>query len=202
MQGLLGVTLYVLMMMPFLMGKCKIYYGQILIQMEISLLVGVTEEIVPQIPMTASEIWAAYRAQGVSNFESNFQITDQTVPYNNVLASAGNDFMNVRLEGTIVHTIWGDPRDGTILGLEKITSEARLEVVTYPNPTQDIVSFKSFSGLKEISVFDKNGKLIATNQVLEDTIEYGVDLSRYPSGIYYVELKFIESTITKKVIKN
>ncbi|GER59334.1 T9SS type A sorting domain-containing protein [Patiriisocius marinus] len=163
---------------------------------------------------TASEIWAAFRGEGANEFEANFQVTDQTVPYESVLAAAGNDFMNIQLEGTIVHTIWGDPRngnltiwyqktttDGTILNTQEITSESIPEIIVYPNPSEGFVSFKLTETLLEINLFSQNGAHLYSKDNFEGLIDVSLDLTTFPSGIYYVELKSAEGTSTKKIIK-
>ena len=121
---------------------------------------------------TDSEIWATYKPNGAVAFEPNFQITDQSIPYNDILASAGNDFMNVQLEANIVHTTWGDPRtnllkiwyqktntDGSPLGISEITSEAKPPFYIYPNPANEFVIIESDTW-NEIYIYSQDGRKV------------------------------------------
>ncbi|MGJ8665775.1 MAG: T9SS type A sorting domain-containing protein [Patiriisocius sp.] len=162
---------------------------------------------------TQSEIWAAYKPQGSANFEQNFQITDQLVVYDDVLAAAGNDFMSIQLEGEIVHTVWGDPRngtlniwyaklqtDGTILGIQEIVKEEIPEIIMYPNPAEDFVSV-DFGNLTYIQIFDSKSTIIYEAEVSEESKTMKLAIDELATGTYFLVCKTISGSITKKLIK-
>ncbi len=154
---------------------------------------------------TASEIWAAFRPAGTSTFEPNFQITDETVAYDDILALAGNDFMSVQLIGQAVHTVWGDTRTGTLkIWYQRsdtegnILSKQDLASVSsnfmYPNPARDYITLRSQDWLtvtmyssegKKIEIIDNrsnnNGQTISVAHLAKGTYIFVVEAS---NGIY------------------
>ncbi len=162
---------------------------------------------------TASEIWAAYRPAGATGFEPNFQITDETIGYEDVLALSGNDFMSIQLENDIIHTVWGDVRtdvlniwyqrsntDGTVLGLQNIVSESRPEVLIFPNPSETTLTMQG-NGIIGYVLYDNAGKELSAKKELKLLSSVTVDMTSYASGIYFVKIVSAESSVTKKIIK-
>jgi hypothetical protein len=80
-----------------------------------------------------------------------------------------------------------------VLGMEDISLD---NISIYPNPTNDVLSFKGFTNNVMISIFDTLGKI-----VLNKTIEanQSLDVSNLQSGIYII--KFKNSNTTFKFIK-
>lgn len=162
---------------------------------------------------TASEIWAAFLPAGSTAFETNFQLTSELVSYNNVLASAGNDFMSIQLDNGIIHATWGDPRadvlniwyqrsltDGTILGLQEIAIENRVGMIAYPNPTTEIVNI-GLPNAKGYKLYDSAGKLVKSINNLNEPNYFEINMKRYNPGIYFVECYDETKTYTSKIIK-
>lgn len=162
---------------------------------------------------TQSEIWAAFKPQGATIFEPNFQLTDELVEYDNVLAGAGNDFMSIQLTGEIIHAVWGDPRsdvlniwyqksrtDGTILGLQEIASEGTIQGVSYPNPTSGIV-YIDYANIENYTLYDAAGRPLVSINDMNAIDRIAVDMKPYSSGTYFITLFNGSSTWTSKIIK-
>lgn len=78
--------------------------------------------------------------------------------------------------------------------------DAKDEIVIYPNPTQDKLSFnldKSFQ-LQKIVVVDNNGKVVKS---FDTNISNDINVSDLSSGIYFVQFISEQGTVTKKFIK-
>lgn len=163
---------------------------------------------------TASEIWGAYRANGESSFEPNFQITSETVAYDDILAGAGNDFLGVQLEEDVVHTTWGDPRDGTltiwyqkldtqgnILSITTIAEEVYQKLIVFPNPATKKVQVVC-KDWQSITLVNTTGKIMTTLQNTENKIAQEIDLTFLPLGTYIVQVKTANEIISHKIIKN
>ena len=160
-----------------------------------------------------SEIWASFRNKDALQFEPNFQITNQTVAYDTILESAGNDFMCIKLQNDILSAAWGDTRneklniwfqrlttDGTVLAVQQISSEDIPVIFVYPNPTLSPL-FVEGENIKEISIYDLNGRVIISqqNNTAENKIE--INMEEYPIGNYVIKVETINGTFTNKIIK-
>ena len=162
---------------------------------------------------TQSEIWAAYRNKDSLQFEPNFQITDQTVAYDSILESAGNDFMCIKMQNDTLNAVWGDTRNGklniwfqrmatngTVLNVQQISSEKIPEIFIYPNPTTSIVTIEDKS-LRKVNVYDIIGQKIMTIQNENQLDRLKINLENLPSGTYLIEAKTSKGIYTKKIIK-
>lgn len=162
---------------------------------------------------TPSEIWAAYRNKDSLQFSSNFQITNQTVAYDSVLARAGNDFMSIKMQNDTLNAAWGDTRngklniwfqsmsvDGTVLSVQQISSENIPDIFIYPNPTTSTI-FVENENLKGIAVYDINGReiILQQHEGYEDKIK--INLENYPIGTYLIKVETTKGTFTNKIIK-
>lgn len=78
-----------------------------------------------------------------------------------------------------------------------------IQMKVYPNPTQGkvyiIMSEVEEDSLKEIRLYDNQGKLVYKSDGYGNTIE--IDISSYPTGYYMVELYVNEEHTTWKIIK-
>lgn len=162
---------------------------------------------------TDSEIWAAYREEGATQFASNFQITNEIVAYDDILASSGNDFMGVDLNNDIIHCVWGDPRngtlsiwyqslntDGTVLDVIEVASESKPLVHIYPNPVQEWIHISSNS-IQEVFLYDVNGSLVAHrfNPIASENLQLAVDFLK--TGVYFLEVLTDSESIFQRILK-
>ncbi|MCB0402863.1 MAG: T9SS type A sorting domain-containing protein [Flavobacteriales bacterium] len=69
----------------------------------------------------------------------------------------------------------------------------------YPNPFHDVLFLKSNEPLTTVQLYDYSGKLISTLSNIRQTT---IDMSGYPSGIYFISYKTNNTTHTQKLIKN
>jgi hypothetical protein len=160
---------------------------------------------------TSSEIWGAFRHKDSANFSQNFLVSDVIVPYDPILANAGNDFMCVRLINDTVNAVWGDTRNGNLniwyskkdiagktVSVQKITHEPIEVVSIFPNPTNGIIQISGTDELSEfvVYVYDNSGKQVS--KVKNQSI---IDLSSLQKGIYLIRIETPEKTMTNKMIK-
>lgn len=75
----------------------------------------------------------------------------------------------------------------------------------YPNPTVSDITV-NFNPVKDnkssIEVYNNLGKLIAKRIIKQDNNTVNIDLSSFPSGVYFVKSIYKQSVLTKKIIKN
>ena len=88
-----------------------------------------------------------------------------------------------------------------IMNLECTTStQDELEQVAFqifPNPATDFVQIKDLSAVpEEIALYNITGR-----QVMVPVNNYRVDMSRLPTGIYLLKIRFKNTTYTKRIIK-
>lgn len=77
--------------------------------------------------------------------------------------------------------------------------EQRNRIGIYPNPTKEVLNFKNYSKIKEVSVYDVNGKVILLPQKVKEKI----NISKFTSGVYFVEITLEDGTkLYEKIIKN
>lgn len=71
----------------------------------------------------------------------------------------------------------------------------------YPNPTKGIVSVEMLEELEnlQIAIFDSKGQAISNIQ--KTGLMYSIDLSNYPAGYYYLDIKAQGKLGTYSIIK-
>lgn len=74
--------------------------------------------------------------------------------------------------------------------------EGSNKIKIYPNPLKDILHIQSAYPVKEIRVFDMQGKLLKT---VSNAVE--ISLSHLPKGMYLVQVKTEEGLFIEKVLK-
>jgi len=68
-------------------------------------------------------------------------------------------------------------------------------ITIYPSPVEDILQIKNITGLKNIRVFNMLGQLMI------QTKEAAIDFSKFPAGIYTLQVNTEAGTQIKKIIK-
>jgi hypothetical protein len=162
---------------------------------------------------TSSEIWGAVRKNDAADFSPNFQITDQNVAYDPILSFSGNDFMCIKLDNDTLNAVWGDTRNGklniwyqkmdingVIQSIQKLASENLPTVFVYPNPVKNELNIKG-DHINQLSLKDSNGKILMENNHLPGIDSYKINMSFFPSGIYFLNILSDEGFVTLKVIK-
>lgn len=75
------------------------------------------------------------------------------------------------------------------------------QIVLFPNPAANFVTIESSENeiIELVRIYDNTGKLI--NEIEEKAIKIDLNLSNYPSGVYYLELNTEGSKSISKLIK-
>jgi hypothetical protein len=134
---------------------------------------------------------------GDNNWKTvNVTITDASVDKRGILSS---DFSLVNTD-----TI-DDIFNGVEVDIERTVTSTSKHILNYmnilelfPNPTNSKVFLKANEEIKQIDVYDLNGKI--TNKYERPACNY-VDLSQLKNGIYFIRISLENSVIVKKVVK-
>jgi hypothetical protein len=80
-------------------------------------------------------------------------------------------------------------------------SELMNDIVLCPNPAHDFITLKMPEGLQHstVDIFNIQGKKLRTFSI--NTNRERLDVSAFPSGIYFVNIQANENHFTKKFIK-
>ncbi len=85
-----------------------------------------------------------------------------------------------------------------ILNIHEIASNKTIQI--QPNPTTDIITVSSDETMEQIQVFDSKGKLCKEYTLKQRTTK--LNLTEFPSGIYYLNIITDNQAIKKQIIKN
>ncbi|MFT5972808.1 MAG: hypothetical protein ACI9A8_001575, partial [Cryomorphaceae bacterium] len=85
------------------------------------------------------------------------------------------------------------------LGALSANNQERQEPRVYPNPTADLLYFKTYEKNSTIRIVDAGGNLVKSFQV--NTTSGELDLNGLAKGIYTVSFQGERSIYTKKVVK-
>ncbi|WP_417874404.1 T9SS type A sorting domain-containing protein [Xanthomarina gelatinilytica] len=80
-------------------------------------------------------------------------------------------------------------------------SELQTVVSIYPNPVSDYLNVKSKESLKQIAIYDIQGRQIKTIALTGNTTTTKVDMSSLSKGVYFVKIKTELGEQTSKIIK-
>jgi hypothetical protein len=149
--------------------------------------------------------WELIADDGDANFNTNFLIyfNNETSTPNPPSLILGNWIENTAITGgtcggdgaASINTMTGDIQD-TTLSVEVIGQVDAIEL--YPNPTNGIFNLTGISNLDvDVKIFSVTGKLVLNEKPLNDK----VDVSSLSKGIYFVEIKWNNQSILKKLIK-
>ena len=100
---------------------------------------------------------------------------------------------------------YGIPNFATVFNMLNINiedAEEILEVVIYPNPSENEIRFKFPDQVTEMEfvVFSVLGKRISSEKITRSSPV--TNISNLPQGLYFVQLKFDDKTKTFKILKN
>lgn len=82
-------------------------------------------------------------------------------------------------------------------------NELANEIKVYPNPTNGLVSIdlESFNvDINQISIINLQGQSIATVSDIKNQGIVDISLADYPSGIYFIQVHYMNGLLTKKLI--
>jgi hypothetical protein len=83
------------------------------------------------------------------------------------------------------------------VGINEISSQNRVNI--YPNPTNNIIKIDMESDFDVLQITNPMGETLLVDQINNRSII--LDVSSYPTGIYFITLKGGSGSVTKKVIK-
>lgn len=97
-------------------------------------------------------------------------------------------------QGDVYLSIYMQSKSNTTLDVKDIKT---IDVSIYPNPTSDFVTIKSKVDVLSIALFSVDGK-----KLFENYKENRIDLSAYPTGVYFLSIALKDGTAFKhKIIK-
>ncbi len=136
---------------------------------------------------------------GISKYDGQ-NFTNYTA--NNGL-SGYYDFTTISVD--YLNRIWAGTRYN---GIDVITDEITdIEVISetsitiYPNPTNNFISLQSKDSnpLEKVSLLDLQGKELAAYKNIKQ-INFQLDLSDYPSGLYFLKVETLKGSLVKRLI--
>lgn len=71
----------------------------------------------------------------------------------------------------------------------------------YPNPVQDNLYIQGSAGIKSLALYSLVGKLYKRVRIQEETNDYSLNLSEYPSGMYILQIETLNGVRSQKIIK-
>jgi len=84
--------------------------------------------------------------------------------------------------------------------------ESNYSIDIFPNPSNSIINIKSseISNTKvEILIHSSVGELLYSKSLdINNDLNQSIDISAFPIGIYFIQIKFDENNIYKKILKN
>jgi len=86
-----------------------------------------------------------------------------------------------------------------ILGLADLVSDESLGM--YPNPGSDFIYIKGKNNLKDISVYDLNGRVLNSISVIGNQLEKKLDITKLTQGVYFVRVLSSKGQFVSKLIK-
>lgn len=121
-------------------------------------------------------------------YENNTQMTNE-VAIGNLDSNNAPEFIWSAVGGTLAY------HKSTVLSLPE-SQENNLSV--FPNPVKDILSVSCNQEMTQLNIFNAIGQLIASEQGIANGT---MDFSRFPSGTYMLEIKSLDSTFRRRVLK-
>jgi hypothetical protein len=90
-----------------------------------------------------------------------------------------------------------DVMEATMPEVTAIASQSALQTLAYINGAHQLV-IQNINPATVLTMFDATGRNVLQAEIRSDRSEF--DLSSYPNGIYFVQLRSDEKTDTRKVI--
>ncbi|MCK5775903.1 MAG: Omp28-related outer membrane protein [Bacteroidales bacterium] len=99
----------------------------------------------------------------------------------------------------------------TVDGVESLASDVVAMLITslnnveanntrvYPNPASNMINIASDLTIESINIFNQAGQLVKTQKL--NSSSFNQDISDLPKGIYMIQLKTVNTIITKRIIK-
>ncbi|ASK30157.1 hypothetical protein CEY12_08535 [Chryseobacterium sp. T16E-39] len=95
-------------------------------------------------------------------------------------------------QGDVFLSVYMQGKSNAVLNVKDVKT---IDVTIYPNPTSDLVNIKSKIDVASISLFSIDGKKLSENYR-----ENKIDLSAYPTGVYFLNIVLKDGTTFKHKI--
>ncbi|GAA4894771.1 hypothetical protein GCM10023311_19320 [Flaviramulus aquimarinus] len=144
--------------------------------------------------------WEIYADDGNGTFTNNYLL------YHNVSASAPNPPSltlgtweeNILVTESLcidgINILSGNLQDA-ILGVK---DEILNELVVYPTLVKEVLNISTNEILKSVKIYDMTGKLV----LYQNENPKKINVSKLPSGFYFLKVQFDDFITTKKIIVN
>jgi hypothetical protein len=100
---------------------------------------------------------------------------------------------NILVDGFYVRTVWDLVNAGVPLSTQSFDNKT---FSMYPNPASQGIVNLDIDGLKDISIYDVNGRIVLHQSTSSNTL----DISQVKQGFYLVQLTSAGKTVTSKLI--
>ena len=92
-----------------------------------------------------------------------------------------------------------DVDDGLSVGIDNENTPNSLDISVFPNPTNDRINIiYSNANVKQINVLDARGKQVWS---VQNELPLSINFSSFESGLYFIEFRYTDKKIIKKVTK-
>jgi len=118
----------------------------------------------------------------------------------NYFVSEENDLMSLD-----VHYNWNyDTTTSSArqqLEVEEYKSYKQTNILVYPNPAKDILNIEQIKDYNNLIIYDINGRLLIKEELINNKIDYKINIKSLSPGIYFINFISNESIYVKKFIK-
>lgn len=100
-------------------------------------------------------------------------------------------------------SVWSAVREIEFYGSQIVSVDESDTAVTptiYPVPAKDIINIKSAKPFDSIYVYDVDGNKVIEKNLPQSTVEYTLDISSIPSGVYFISLQGAQQYPSKKFV--
>jgi len=87
------------------------------------------------------------------------------------------------------------------LALDIVDYDLDKSIALFPNPAKNVIYIQGKNSLKEITVFDVNGRVLNNISVVGTQLEMELDVTKLTQGIYFVRVVSSKGQFVSKLIK-
>lgn len=140
--------------------------------------------------LTLDNTMGTISASGTQDITLQFDITDMVSgQYSSTLVIKTNDNDDSESYNELPVTL-----DVSV----SVDDMERTAVMTYPNPAYDFLNVASFSEIKNVAVYNTAGQLVS--EMNTSGTEVNMPISDLSAGVYFVKIKTVDQTVTRKFI--
>ena len=107
--------------------------------------------------------------------------------------------------GNVPNKTWGSGKLDALAAVQEVNNRLSIQdyasknkIKVYPNPSHEVINFESTLPISKLIIYSMDGKKIS---VEENDVE-SMDISKYNSGLYILEIVSNETTSFHRIIKN